>query len=93
MIDYTMSSYPVRDDLVRCHRDVLARLGACGTWWRGAEKLAIAAEARAARKCPLCRERKTALSPFAVDGSHNGETGLPAEVVMTVVGGKVVFEK
>lgn len=46
------------------------RLGRPGTWWTAAERLAIAAECRAAPDCPLCQERARALSPAAVVGEH-----------------------
>jgi hypothetical protein len=84
MIDYSGGSYPVRADLVECHREIHGSLGAPGTWWTGSEKLAIAAEARAARECELCGARKAAVSPFAVDGTHTGPGMLPAEVVDVV---------
>jgi hypothetical protein len=84
VIDYSGASYPVRGDLVECHREIHRNLGAPGTWWTGSEKLAIAAEARAAPECALCRERKAAVSPFAVDGTHAGPALLPAEVVDVV---------
>jgi len=41
-----------------------------GTWWTGAERVAIAAATRSARACVFCEERKAALSPYAVSGTH-----------------------
>ena len=41
-----------------------------GSWWTGAERLAIARAAREAANCPLCLERAAALSPFAITGEH-----------------------
>lgn len=81
---YASCRYPIRDDLAACHRDVWQRIGAPGTWWTGPERVAIAAEARRARSCALCAERKAALSPFAVEGVHDGEGRLPAPVVDTI---------
>ena len=52
------------------HRRVWERIAGPGTWWSGAQRVGIAAEVRAARTCPLCRERKLALAPGAVAGAH-----------------------
>ena len=59
-------------------------LGGVGTWWTGAERVSIAAEARAARKCALCAERKAALSPYAVPAAHEASGILAAPVVDAV---------
>ena len=45
---YAESAYPVRADLAAAHASQLAQLGAPGTWGTGAQRLAIAAEARTA---------------------------------------------
>ena len=56
-------------------------VGRAGTWWNGMERVKIAREARAARSCDLCRQRKAALSPHGIDGTHGTETDLaPAAV-------------
>ncbi len=70
-IDYQALAWPVRDEVTAAHRRAWQRLGQPGTWLSGAERIAIAAEARAAEDCELCRARKEALSPNAVEGSHN----------------------
>jgi len=77
---------PVRPDLAETHRRAWARLAAAGTWWTGEERIAIAAESRAAVDCAYCRERKTALSPNAVDGRHDHVSGsvLPEAAVDAV---------
>jgi len=62
---------PVRDDILAAHRLFWRRISEPGTWWTGAERVAIAAEVRAARGCELCLERKQALSPNAVEGEHD----------------------
>ncbi len=62
---------PIRDDLVLAHRRAWTRLGEPGTWWTGAERIAIAAESRRATDCGFCLDRKAALSPFAVSGTHD----------------------
>ena len=60
------------------------RLASAGTWWSGEQRLALAAEARAAQACSLCQRRKAALSPYAEDGRHDGPGALPATVVEIV---------
>jgi hypothetical protein len=57
-----------------------SQLGLPGTWWTGAQRIAMAAETRAARACPLCRSRKKALSPYSIDENHPASEGLSAEV-------------
>lgn len=46
---YSDSEYPIREAIVRAHADTLASYSAPGTWWSGAQRSAIVAEARAAR--------------------------------------------
>ena len=55
-----------------------------GNWWRAEDRLAIAQEARNARSCEFCAERKAALSPFAVTGKHTVSTNLPEAAVDAV---------
>lgn len=68
--DYSQSPDPVRDDLAEAHRETWAHVAAPGTWLTGTERVAIAAETRAARTCTLCADRKAALSPFSIEGVH-----------------------
>lgn len=75
---------PIRDGLERELKRAWSRLAAPGTWWRGAERLAIAAEVRNAHACELCGRRKDALSPYAVQGSHDQLGALP-DVVVEIV--------
>jgi hypothetical protein len=65
----------VRPDIVEAHQSAWRRIAAAGTWWTGEERVAIAAESRAAAYCQLCRERKAALSPNSVEGEHDHVTG------------------
>ena len=61
------------------------RLGEPGTWWSGAERLAIAKECRAAVECALCAARAGSLSPFGVQGSHSvAEPSLPAAAIEAI---------
>jgi hypothetical protein len=67
---YNDSPYPVRDDLPEAYRAAWAKLARPGNWWTGAERIAIANETRLAVSCDFCRERKQALSPYAMAGEH-----------------------
>ena len=60
----------IRADLTASHDRVWRQLAAPGTWLTGTERIAVARELRAADNCPLCRERKTSLSPGAIEGHH-----------------------
>jgi len=59
-------------------------LGKVGVWWTGADRVQIAREARTARDCPLCRERKAALIPHAVAGTHVSSTTLPPAAIEAI---------
>ncbi|MBI3515915.1 MAG: hypothetical protein HY060_17920 [Proteobacteria bacterium] len=80
---YQNAPLTVRDDLAAAHGRALERLARPGTWWTGAERLAIAAEARHAPNCALCRARKEALTPNAVTGRHDAGS-LPEPVLEAV---------
>ena len=71
----------VRRDLAEAHRRAWAHVAAPGTWLSGAERIAVTEETRRARDCRLCRERKGALSPFAIEGEHDCGGLLPAAIV------------
>lgn len=81
---YEKSPYPVRRDLVAAHERAWARIAGPGRWWTGAERVAIVAEARNAKICALCRRRKHALSPSAVDGRHDTLGRLPEAAVEAI---------
>jgi hypothetical protein len=80
-LDYAAAGIPVREDIRAAHAWFALHLRSPGTWWTGAERVAIAAESRNAADCPLCRERKAALSPSAVSGEHASPSALPASAV------------
>lgn len=80
-LDYSATGLPVSGDLIRCHQAILDHIAAPGTWWTGAERVAIAAESREALTCDLCARRKDALSPNAVSGEHDATGRLPLNVV------------
>ena len=62
--------------------------GQPGAWLDGAQRLAVANEARLAWDCALCQKRKDALSPYSVKGTHDHLGTLSAgwvEVVHRIV--------
>ncbi len=62
---------PLRSNLTEAHEASWQSMGEPGAFWTGPERVQMIAHARAAMNCKLCRERKTALSPFAVTGEHD----------------------
>ena len=84
MIAYAGVAAPVREGFALSHQRFWARLAAPGNWWTGAERVAMAREARASRRCPYCEERKAALSPHAVNGAHTSATDLPSAAVEVI---------
>jgi hypothetical protein len=83
-IEVAGEKLPLRDSLAREIEVAWKRLAQPGTWWTGAERLAIAAEARAAHACGLCQARKAALSPYTVDGNHDTDGDLAPGVVEAI---------
>jgi alkylhydroperoxidase family enzyme len=80
-IGYAAAPVPVRDDLPAAHRQAWEQLARPGRYLSGAQRVAAAAEVRAAWSCSLCRERKQALLPAALNGSHEGPGQLPQAMV------------
>lgn len=83
-ITYAAAPVEVRADIVDLHQRIWQWLATPGLWWSGAERVAIAAELRQAKNCALCSERRAALSPYAIAGTHDAETALPAPVIEAV---------
>jgi hypothetical protein len=75
---------PIRPSLASAIEVAWTRLASPGTWWSGAERMAIAAEVRNASSCRLCKERRQALSPYALKGMHERLGNLPCETVEAV---------
>ncbi len=75
---------PMRESLAREVEVGWNRLTSPGTWWSGAERLAIAAEARHAKTCKLCQQRKAALSPYTVPGEHDSTSDLPPVAIEAI---------
>ncbi len=67
---YPDSPYTIREDLSQAYREYWVRLARPGSWWTGAERVAIAQESRNAVSCAYCAQRKQALSPYNFDGEH-----------------------
>lgn len=68
---YEQQTLPTRGDVQRGHQAGLDGFAQTGTWLRGAERVAVRKEVRNAAACELCAMRKSALSPYAVDGQHD----------------------
>ena len=79
-----VSALLIREDMDDAYARAWRYVASPGTWLTGVERVTIAAEARAAKDCALCREQKAALSPFAVAGEHDGLGELPDEVVEVI---------
>jgi len=79
-----VSALHIREDMDAAYARAWRHVASPGTWLTGAERVAIAAETRAAKGCALCHEQKAALSPFAVEGEHAGLGELPDEVVEVI---------
>jgi hypothetical protein len=80
-LSYDAAPVAVRDAFAAAHGRFWQRLAAPAAWWRGAERVAIAAEVRNAPQCRLCQERKAAISPNAMQGEHDHLGDLPEAVV------------
>jgi len=65
----------VREDLRAAQDRYWRRLARAGANWTGAERVAIAREARHAGGCALCERLRAALSPYALDGAHDAAPG------------------
>jgi hypothetical protein len=81
---YDYRSLTIRQDLADSIERAWRHLSSPGTWWTGAQRLCMVAEARNALNCPLCRQRTTALSPHTVRGAHRS-LGELSEVVVEVI--------
>jgi hypothetical protein len=73
-----------RPSLVAALAEARRRIARPGTWWTGAERVAIAAEVQLSRDCRLCHARKGALSPVHVQGRHDTHADLDSDVVEVV---------
>lgn len=78
---YAETRYPINDQVVQRHEEAWQAIGAPGPFWSGVDRVQMVAEARAATVCELCRRRKDALSPFAVQGVHDTASDLPLPLI------------
>jgi len=62
-----------------------SQLARAGGWFDGRERIAIAAEARAARDCGFCAERKAALSPYSVAGRHDESETILSDLAVDTI--------
>ncbi len=83
-IDYSRAAYPIRADFAAAHNRYWHRLGQPGAWLTGAQRVDVAREVRQAQQCGFCQRRKAALSPTAVDGTHDTASTLPAAMVEVI---------
>ena len=75
----------MRPALQAAQQQAWQRIGLPGTWWTGAQRLAMARECRAASGCALCAARAKALSPLSVPGTHDvAEPSLPAAAIEAI---------
>lgn len=79
--DYSNLEVTIRDDVPEAHRKVWKMIATPGNWWRGEDRVAIAAETRQAMHCECCAVGKKALSPNAVQSEHSAATNLPAPAI------------
>ena len=93
-LTYSAAGVPVRDDFAAAHRRFWRRLASPGTWWTGAERVAIAAEVRQARHCGLCKARQKVLarlrrrrasSPFTPAAGHHDHLGALPDAAVDVI--------
>ena len=71
----------LRVDMAEAQMRAWSQIACPGTWWSGAERVAIAAETRNAGKCRLCADRRNALSSTTDPGAHDGLGILPSPVI------------
>lgn len=82
--DFAHAPVAVREDIQSAHRATFEAIARPGSWWTGAERVAIAEAVRGASGCALCDERRDALSPLAVAGTHDHAGVLPDAAVEVV---------
>lgn len=81
---YEATTYPVSGAKIAAHRAAWAKIAEPGSWWSGAERVAIISVLREARDCSLCTERKKALSPYGGPGVHQSTSCLTNKAVDAV---------
>jgi len=67
----------VREELRQAHSAAWQTIASAGDFWDAAARIAMVHSARAAGDCSLCQQRKASLSPFTLNGQHDGPAVLP----------------
>ncbi len=75
------SNLLLSEDLRRGHSASWNAMGRAGDFFTAAQRVDMVRCARAAVQCELCQQRKQALSPYAVSGTHDGDSILDPELV------------
>jgi len=83
-VQYDDVDYTLRSDFAEAHTRYWQRLQKPGTWFTSIDRIAIAQATRDARQCALCEQRKQALSPRTVSGTHSGEETLREPIIEVV---------
>ncbi len=68
---FSNSPYAIRADIGQAYGEFWTKLAKPGSWWTGAERIAIAQESRNAIDCEFCEQRKEAISPYTFPGEHD----------------------
>ena len=66
------------------HRVALEEIAGPGTWLDGETRNQVLLESRHASNCILCQNRSKALSPYAIKGSHDSVSDLPAGYIEVI---------
>jgi len=74
-------TYDVRGNLLDAIDQIWLHIASPGSWWTGAERVAIAQSSRDAWECNHCSACKNALSPYSVNGTHDASAMLPEVAV------------
>jgi hypothetical protein len=81
---YSETPFVIRSDIAEAHRRFRDSLASPGSWWTGAQRVAIAEESRQAVACGFCKVRKKALSPYGSAAAHQARQGLSDTAVDAV---------
>ncbi|MFT4518030.1 MAG: hypothetical protein ACI9JM_000407 [Halioglobus sp.] len=82
--NYSDSPYPIREDFTEAYAKYWETLARPGSWWTGAQRIAIAQAVRNANRCEHCAQRKNALSPYNFPGNHQHD-GTLEEIAVDAV--------
>ncbi len=81
---YADQKLPVRGSIQASHQEGIAGFGSAGTWFDGAQRIAMLRAVRQAGQCLLCQQRKQSLSPYTLQGVHEHDGELPDNVIEVV---------